>query len=179
MIISPSNHEQRKLSNTRSVMKNTINVTHHKNVLFWTEKTVDAPKTLLYNGREYTRYMDRIYIPEKPSQIDSDTIINLSEVRSKMSDHVIDKAYTQEVLNKIYLEATQSRSGLRVMDFGGGDGNILEMVLELPIEKRPLEIMIGDISRSSIAVSKKKLEDMQMGSSVLISSQGGLPFASM
>jgi ubiquinone/menaquinone biosynthesis C-methylase UbiE len=133
-----------------------------------------GPEKLEHEGRTLVRYMDRVYLPDNPSRLDRRAVEELSELRLILGPELIDSRYTQQVLARIYRRATGGRGGLRVIDFGCGDGNIAALLLTLPKEKRPSEVVGVDLSRFAADLARERLGSTKMGTAIAIGSAEGM-----
>lgn len=76
---------------------------------------------ITYNDRKYYRYMDKIYIPSPPSELNDNDVSSLSEIRIKLNGDVIDYDYTESVIAFLIKKAKININD-RIIDFGCGSG---------------------------------------------------------
>jgi SAM-dependent methyltransferase len=145
--------------------------------VFYTTSPV-APAMVEHDGRRLYRYMDRIYIPDPPSKLDSETINDLSELRVLLRDEIIENQYTQAVLAYLYRMSIGNAQKVRVLDVGCGDGNIAALVLSQPLTARPLEVVGIDICHRVVGVAKERLESTHLGTALLINRDQKIPLKS-
>lgn len=134
-----------------------------------------GPEIIEHNGLHLVRYMDRIYLPDRPSHLDTETLEDVSELRLMLGPELIDSRYTQQVLSSLYRRAIGSKEGSRLLDFGCGDGNIAALVLTLPRSKRPREIVGVDISERAVRLAQEKFASADLGTAVHVHSLEAMP----
>lgn len=82
-----------------------------------------------YNDITYYRYMDKIYIPNLPSELSQEDVSSLSEIRIKLNGDVIDYSYTKELIS-VLIERIPSVQRATLLDFGCGGGILSEILSE-------------------------------------------------
>ncbi|MEI4983265.1 class I SAM-dependent methyltransferase [Aeromonas caviae] len=115
----------------------------------------NGPETLLYNGRPYYRYMDRLYIPKEPSELDPSEVSQLSELRLKFAGEIIDYDYSLEVIKRLYNLASPKKNG-SLIDFGCGGGIIIDCIKTGMLSPIPRSIIGLDISDFAVSYTKKQ-----------------------
>ena len=103
-----------------------------KYILYWNHPSVPPHHFRDSGGKEYIRYMDRIFIPAPPYQLSDDAVDELALVRVQHGEEIIDESYTVGVLSDLVLRASRFRSGYRLLDVGCGDGIIVKCLDRLP-----------------------------------------------
>ncbi|TNI20653.1 class I SAM-dependent methyltransferase [Aeromonas dhakensis] len=118
----------------------------------------NGPDSILYNGHPYYRYMDRLYIPKEPSELDPSEVSQLSELRLRFAGEIIDYDYSLNVMQRIYELASLNKRG-NIIDFGCGGGIIIDGVISGRINPIPLSITALDISEFAVFYAKKAFLD--------------------
>jgi len=122
-----------------------------------------GPLTYTFRGVEYLRYMDRIYLPDRPSQLEEKDVEDLASLRIELGPEVINYERTQRVLSELYtkIKTKLNRVPARLLDFGCGDGNIISMLIA---EQDSLKEVAGiDICEDAIALAKLKFSKYKDG----------------
>jgi ubiquinone/menaquinone biosynthesis C-methylase UbiE len=145
----------------------------HGSVFVYTS-SVPAPPSLRRRGQVLLRYMDRIFLPRKPSQLSAAEVRDANEVRLLLGPEVIDTKYTQQTLSEVYRRATRTRAGIRVLDFGCGDGNIVAQILTLPKTRRPADVVGVDICSYAVARAHERLRTANCGTAILIGDESAI-----
>ena len=125
----------------------------YKNLLY-----VENPgeEKFIYNDKTYYRYMDKIYIPNQPSELSIEDVTSLSEIRIKRNGDVIDYSYTKELITYL-LKYVPFENRNVIIDFGCGGGILSEVLLEEPILFSTVNNIIGlDVCEFAINVSIKQ-----------------------
>lgn len=105
--------------------------------------------TFEHEGKTYYRYMDRIYIPKPPAELNKYDVSTLSEVRIKLGAELIDHLYSLTVVDQLYRMMSLPLKS-RVLDFGCGDGMFCSFIKENKIEPA-FDVIVGaDISSFAI-----------------------------
>ncbi|MFQ1728196.1 class I SAM-dependent methyltransferase [Aeromonas veronii] len=125
----------------------------------------NGPNSILYNGHPYYRYMDRLYIPKEPSELDPSEVSQLSELRLRFAGEIIDYDYSLNVMQKLYELANINKRG-RIIDFGCGGGIIIDGIKSGKINPIPLSIIGLDISEFAVFYAKKAFLDNQTNPAV-------------
>lgn len=112
-----------------------------------------GPDTLIYGARIYYRYMDKVYIPKQPSELNSLEVAWLSEVRLKLADEIIDYDYSMDVVSEIYNLSKIPNSGT-IIDFGCGGGMFLQYIKNRQPKACPSKILGLDISQYALDQAK-------------------------
>lgn len=131
--------------------------------VFFSFSDVSGPETTVFKGRTLYRYMDRIYLPALPSQLDIDAVADLAELRISLRDQVIDNLYTQTVLQSLVKRVSYDRSGLRMIDLGCGDGNVASLLMAMEPRRRPREVVGIEVCRRAAALAHSRLSHNQRG----------------
>ncbi len=121
--------------------------------------------TIIYNDHQYYRYMDKIYIPSPPSELNINDVSSLSEIRIRLNGDVIDYNYTESVIELIINES-DIKKGDYVIDFGCGGGTSFNVFKKLNIK---LGKLIGlDISEFAVLTAEKvySASDISTSSSI-------------
>lgn len=134
-----------------------------------------GPEVIEHNGVHLIRYMDRIYLPDRPSHLDTEALEDVSELRLMLGPELIDSRYTQQVLSSLYRRSAGPKERIRLLDFGCGDGNIAALVLTLPRSKRPREIVGVDISEMAVRLAQERLASVNLGTAVHVISSEAMP----
>jgi SAM-dependent methyltransferase len=98
----------------------------YKNILY---SKAPGEEKIIYEGREYYRYMDKMYIPSLPSELSVVDVSALSEIRIKLKDEVIDYSYTKELISQIIKKTPENKRN-KILDFGCGGGILSEVLQE-------------------------------------------------
>lgn len=136
----------------------------------------NGPNDVSHDGKTYYRHLDRLYIPDEPSKLTRQNIIDISEMRIIMAKYIIDRNYTQRILKELYEKCTKGKSDFNFFDLGCGDGNLFEYLKTIPENNIPKRLFGVDILSSAIELSSKKFEILCNGSSFLLSDNNELPF---
>lgn len=105
--------------------------------------------TFDHEGRTYYRYMDKIYIPKPPAQLNKHDVSTLSEVRIKLGSEIIDHEYSLAVVEHLYSMMKLPLKS-KILDFGCGDGMFCSFVKMKKIEPA-FDLIVGaDISSFAI-----------------------------
>ncbi|MCE9781221.1 class I SAM-dependent methyltransferase [Shewanella algae] len=97
----------------------------YKDILI--NKDSSGPECIIFNGNLYHRYMDRIYLPKLPSELNKKEVAWLSEARLKLAEDIIDYDYSFDVIGKLY-SYLQIKSDQSLLDFGCGGGMFLKFL---------------------------------------------------
>ncbi|UPR28188.1 methyltransferase domain-containing protein (plasmid) [Vibrio cyclitrophicus] len=120
------------------------------NNLIYVKNSLDD--TIIYNERQYYRYMDKIYIPSPPSELNINDVSSLSEIRIRLNGDVIDYDYTESVIELI-INNSDIKEDDYVIDFGCGGGTSFNVFSKLNIK---LGKLIGlDISEFAVLTAEK------------------------
>ena len=112
-----------------------------------------GPENIIYDNRMYYRYMDRIYIPKQPCELNSREVSWLSETRLKLADDIIDYDYSISVIHRLYeLAALKDKSS--IIDFGCGGGMFLQYINNNNNKSNPSRVLGLDISEYAIEQAK-------------------------
>jgi ubiquinone/menaquinone biosynthesis C-methylase UbiE len=121
----------------------------YKNLILLKEKN---EKKIINNKKTYYRYMDNIYIPDKPLNLNFEDVIALSEIRLK-NQSLINYSYTEEVLNFLI---SKLKNKNRIIDFGCGGGVISNLIEE----KKDIQEILGlDGSDFAVSSTNNKLKN--------------------
>lgn len=159
-------------------MPNRSRLEPHGSVFVFVSDGADAPRSLKYQGRTLIRYMDRIFLPRRPSELSREEVHDANEVRLLLGAEVIDTRFTQQTLSDIYRRATRTGAGIRVLDFGCGDGNITAQILKLPRTRRPAEVVGIDICQYAVRRAHERLTAANCGTAILVGDNGTFELAS-
>lgn len=112
--------------------------------------------TITYNDKPYFRYMDKLYIPNHPSELSKYDVQSLSEIRIKMSEEIIDYSYTKELI-KCLIDRVPIEFRSNMIDFGCGGGILAEVIQSEKISG--IETLLGlDISGFAVKVAHKEYQ---------------------
>ncbi len=85
-----------------------------------------APKAIDHHGHTFRRYMDRLFLPDRPANLPREVVRALSLLRVNMASRIIDNDYNASLANFLVEVATPaSANSLTMLDFGCGDGSLL------------------------------------------------------
>jgi hypothetical protein len=141
---------------------------HSPNVLVNETTGNVGPRTVEIDGRTWHRFMDYLYVPAPPAQIDPDLVREVCEVRYRQRNWVIDwtlHSTVQAAMLELVRDAGLTPA--RVLDFGTGSGVSAE-TLRAVLTTR----VVGcDMSWQTLAAAG-------MPNTVAVAPDGPLPFAS-
>jgi len=130
----------------------------YKGLLFIPE---GGPENFLYEGINYYRYMDKLYIPKSPSELSIEEVSTLSEMRLKLGDEVIDLRYSLEVVENLFLKL-MLKPNSKIIDFGCGGGMLCNYLKESKSINLINEILGLDISRFAVKEFMKNHNDLEV-----------------
>lgn len=105
--------------------------------------------TFEHDGRTYYRYMDKIYIPKPPAELNKHDVSTLSEIRIKLGREIIDHGYSLAVVKQLYTMMSLPLKS-RILDFGCGDGMFCSFVKNNKFESA-FDLIVGaDISSFAV-----------------------------
>jgi ubiquinone/menaquinone biosynthesis C-methylase UbiE len=119
----------------------------YKDILI--NKNSDGPENIIYENHIYFRYMDRIYIPKEPGELNKNEVSWLSETRLKLADEIIDYDYSISVIDRLY-ELTKVKKNGSLIDFGCGGGMFLQYLKSKDNCNAPKQVLGLDISEYAI-----------------------------
>lgn len=99
---------------------------NYKNILYTANPMGD---NIEYQDRKYYRYMDKLYIPNIPSNLELRDVIALSEIRIKLDSSIINYVYTKDTISKLLLSIPNKEIST-LLDFGSGNGVLSEVLRE-------------------------------------------------
>ncbi|EMI5491493.1 class I SAM-dependent methyltransferase [Providencia stuartii] len=88
---------------------------------------------IMYNDKPYYRYMDKIYIPNPPSELNDIDVSSLSEIRIKLNGDVIDYDYTKSII-KYLIVKSDIKDFDSIIDFGCGGGISADVIKSMDIK---------------------------------------------
>ncbi len=127
-----------------------------------------GPRTIEHGGRTLYRFMDYLYVPVPPADMDPDLVREVCELRLSERARVLDRrihARVQAAMIKVVRDCGLAPGN--VLDFGTGTGESAET---LRAELTP-RVAGCDMSWASLAATRPR-------NSVAVAPQGPLPFAS-
>ncbi|MCS6210809.1 MULTISPECIES: class I SAM-dependent methyltransferase [Shewanella] len=107
-----------------------------------------------HEGHTYYRYMDKIFIPKPPFMLNKFDVAQLSEIRIRLGDDVIDYDYSLQIVGKLYNMIQVGNKISKILDFGCGDGMFCSYVKKCGIESEFDEIIGADISTFAVDAFK-------------------------
>jgi ubiquinone/menaquinone biosynthesis C-methylase UbiE len=130
----------------------------YKGLLFISE---GGPEKYFYEGVDYYRYMDKLYIPKPPSELNQADVSALSEMRLKLGDEVIDLNYSLDVV-KYLVSLLKLNSNSKVIDFGCGGGMLCNYLKESNSSNLTSEILGLDISSFAVKEFMNNHHDLDL-----------------
>lgn len=120
---------------------------------------------IIYNDKQYYRYMNKIYIPNPPCDLDDTDVSSLSKIRILLNGDVIDYGYTESIINYL-IDKSELKDGEEILDFGCGGGILADVILKT---KRKLKGITGlDLCSFAVhAANNMYKEKLSMGNAFL------------
>lgn len=139
-------------------------VAHSPNVLV--NDGDPGPRTIEHSGRTWYRFMDYLYVPTPPAEMEPDLIQEVCELRLRERDRVLDQAM-HEAVQGAMLDLVRDLGILpdRILDFGTGSGESVEI-----LEALAPRVLGCDMSARTLIAS-------QRSNTVAVTPKGPLPFA--
>ena len=130
----------------------------YKGLLFISE---GGPEKYSYEGVDYYRYMDKLYIPKPPSELSKADVSALSEMRLKLGDEVIDLDYSLDVVRHLH-SLLELNIDSKVIDFGCGGGMLCDFLKESNSSSLNSEVLGLDISQFAVKEFMKNHHDLDL-----------------
>lgn len=130
----------------------------YKGLLFIPE---GGPEKFFYEGINYYRYMDKLYIPKSPSELSIEDVSTLSEMRLKLGSEIIDLRYSLEVVENLFSHLMLEPNS-KIIDFGCGGGMLCSYLKESNSINLISEILGLDISRFAVKEFMKNHNDLEI-----------------
>ena len=105
--------------------------------------------TFQYEGNTYYRYMDKLYIPKPPAELNKQDVSTLSEVRIRLGKDIIDHDYSLSVVKHLFSMMSLPLKS-KILDFGCGDGMFCSFIKNNKIENSFETIVGADISSFAV-----------------------------
>lgn len=126
-----------------------------------------APRRLTHNGQEWTRFMDRLFIPGSTFDLSPSQVQRVCEARLA-GRGAFDASFHRDVQSVLCDELVRAANlGGTVLDFGAGDGRGYESLVNA-----------GFWRVVQVDASLAALQENRSGERVCVNSRGPLPFAS-
>lgn len=120
---------------------------------------------IIYNDKQYYRYMDKIYIPNPPSELNDDDISSLSEIRIKLNGCVINYEYTESVISFLIKKAKINNNN-KIIDFGCGSGISADVLSSIGIYPK---LVVGlDLCKFAVSTAKINYNHKEINNSVYL-----------
>lgn len=120
---------------------------------------------ITYNDRKYYRYMDKIYIPSPPSELNDGDVSSLSEMRIKLNGDVIDYDYTESVI-AFLIKKAKINNNSKIIDFGCGSGISADVLSSIKIIPK---LVIGlDLCQFAVSTAKTNYSHKKINNSVYL-----------
>lgn len=132
----------------------------YKGILFISES---GPEKYFYEGVDYYRYMDKLYIPKPPSELSTADVSALSEIRLKLGSEVIDLNYSLDVVEYLFSNL-KLKPNSKVIDFGCGGGMLCNYLKESNSSNTISEVLGLDISQFAVKTFMNNHNDLEIKS---------------
>jgi SAM-dependent methyltransferase len=118
-------------------------------------KDARGPRTLMFEGKRYWRFMDFFYLPRPAARLNESAVVELCEMRRRFAERCIDLRHNATVAARIVdIFAPTVQPNSNVLDFGCGDGLSMKLVSatkRLPVGTRLTGV---DLSESAIGAAR-------------------------
>lgn len=117
---------------------------------------ITLPYYLRYEGEEYYRYMNALYAPSLPENLNSDQVVKLCELRNMYSGLTIDESFNRSLAKSVcdYIsDHFNPSSEFSILDFGCGDGLSLQLMQDEGLKG---DFVGCDLSRNSVETATKR-----------------------
>lgn len=128
---------------------------------------------IIYNERQYYRYMNKIYIPNPPCDLDDNDVSSLSKIRIILNGDVIDYEYTESIISYL-VDKSEISDNEDIIDFGCGGGILADVLLKT---KRNLKNVIGlDLCSFAVQTANEIYKDrLSKGCAFLFNNDKKIP----
>lgn len=116
---------------------------------------------ILYDGKVFYRYMDKLYIPSPPALLSQSNVVALSEMRLRFGHEVIDFNYSLDVVGTL-LERLSPLKDAKLIDFGCGGGMICSYLKKFSSAYSISEIVGLDLSSFAVIEFMRNHHDLDI-----------------
>lgn len=139
-------------------------IAHSENLLV--NEGSPGPRTIEHDGWTWYRFMDYLYVPTPPSEMEPDLVQEVCELRLRERSRVLDQRLHDTVqAAMIDLVRDAGITPDRILDFGTGSGEAIEV-----LKTFTPKVLGCDMSARSLAAAQRP-------NTVVVAPEGPLPFA--
>jgi SAM-dependent methyltransferase len=125
-----------------------------------------GPRTIERDGRTWYRFMDYLYVPTPPAEMEPDLVREVCELRLRERNRVLDQRLHDTVQTAIVdLVSDAGVTPDRILDFGTGSGEAIEV-----LKAFTPRVLGCDMSAKVLLASQKP-------NTIAVAPEGPLPFA--
>jgi SAM-dependent methyltransferase len=138
-------------------------IAHSPNLLVNEERP--GPRTIERNGRTWYRFMDYLYVPTPPAEMEPELVKEVCELRLLERNRVLDQRLHDTVQSAmIDLIRDSGIAPNRILDFGTGSGEAIEVLRAFTPS-----VLGCDMSAKTLATAQRP-------NTVVVAPEGSLPF---